>query len=101
MTNQPSAENVERANKALVDGGFFSLFPNAMMVFSFTATIAQALDAAERRGAVKYLRATAKKYRESASASERYWRMSDAIRLDQLANELEAATKETEGEQGR
>jgi hypothetical protein len=98
--NQPSAENVERAER-LLDCDFDQA--NAWTDFDAgVRIIAQALqtveDAAERRGAVKYLREKADSLRLSAKEFSVFTEIAQkakqhAAMLYFYANELEAATK--------
>ena len=107
--NQPSAENVERA-KAINAKVMEYLGPN--LEFHHSIALAQALqaveDAAKRRGAVKALKDAASLFescakhedpRSQVNVVDAYESAMEVCR--DRANELEAATKAPEGEQGR
>jgi hypothetical protein len=83
QVNHPSAENVERANKVVAH----CIESKDELVQTI---IAQALDEAERRGAVKELR-------KWASEPANYYE-AKLVRnaVEQRANELESATKAPE-----
>jgi hypothetical protein len=82
--NQPSAENVERATAFLRnDLGLKAYNQDVEMLASL-------LDAAERRGAVEWLRSKAEEFGMENTTSATFKRI-----LEGWANELESATKET------
>jgi len=88
-TNQPSAENVERAGELLIAVG------SRCISAANQDLIAQALDEAERRGAVRELRRiVADKEHFGLSERSHEW---IAACLCAWANELESATKASGG----
>jgi hypothetical protein len=104
-TNQPSAENVKRARAINAKVAEY-LGPN--LEFHHFIAVAQALDEAERRGAVKELRRDGgfrnrlNKAFTGTVFGESQWEkgMSAGLTVavtvcDDYANELESATKET------